>query len=112
MSSKPAMIKVFSEKLERKWKQCSKVGPYKKNCKEILDIHEIPRDYFYLEGRTYNEKWGVTCLVPQAQWHELLQGAHARNQTRDFGDLPESLMHVMKSDFFIGCDRSQHDELS
>ena len=111
MSSQPAMIKVFSQKLDRKWSKCSKVGPYKKNCKEILDIHEIPRDHYYVEGRTYNEKWGVTCLVPQAQWHALLQGAHARNQTEGVGDLSTSLMHVAESDFFIGCDRSQQHEL-
>ena len=112
MSSQPAMIKVFSEKLEPRWSNCCSTGLYKKHCKEVLDIHEIPRDHYYLEGRAYNETWGVTCIIPQAKWHAMLQGAHARNQTEGVDDLSESLMEVKKSDFFIGCNRSQQHELA
>ena len=112
MSSQPAMIKVFSEKLEPRWSNCCSTGLYKKHCKEVLDIHEIPRDHYYLEGRAYNETWGVTCIIPPDRWNELLQGAQERNLTEGFADLATSLVNTLKSDFFIGCDPSQHNDLA
>ena len=106
------MIKVFSKKLEPRWDDCCTLGDYKDTCKELLDIHEIPRDYYFLDARTYNETWGVACYLSPEAWDEQLQLAHARNRKDGIADILTSLVALMQSDYFEGCDRSQHFQLS
>jgi len=112
MSSQPAVFKVFSKVMDLRWNICNQTKQFSQYCNELLDIHDIPRGTYYLDGRRYNEEWGVVVYLPVDHWEAVLQFGRETVARVGRAAMKRRTRKLMRSDYFKGCSKARCQEVT